>query len=54
MDALKPILLVLAGLVVIFLYAGTMVFGVQAVLYVAFVLFVLSVYAMIKWTSKRG
>ena len=54
MDALKPILLVLAGLVVILLYAGIMVFGLQAALYIAFLLFILTVFAMVKWTGRNG
>jgi len=49
MEDLKPVLLVLAGLVVIFLYLGVMVFAVEAALYIAFALFVLICVQMFAW-----
>ncbi len=49
MEKFKPIILVLVGLVVIFLYLGTMVFAVEAVLYLAMVLFVAICIQMYAW-----
>ncbi len=49
MEKFKPIILVLAGLVVIFLYLGTMVFAVEAVLYLALALFVVICVQMYAW-----
>lgn len=49
MEDLKPVLLVLVGLVVIFLYLGAMVFAVEAVLFLALGLFVVVVAQMAWW-----
>lgn len=52
MDALKPILLVLAGLVVILGYAGTMILGAEVIFWVAMILMPLLLLQITLWTTK--
>lgn len=51
-DALKPILLVLAGLVVILAYAGIMVFEVEIGLWLALILFPIACLQFYVWTTR--
>ncbi len=51
-DALKPILLVLAGLVVILLYAATAVFELEIGVWAGLVLFPIVTLQIYIWTTR--
>ena len=53
-EHMKAVLLVLVGLVVIGGYAASMVFGVEAVFWIAMAVFPICVFNLFFWSSARG
>ncbi|RED51396.1 hypothetical protein [Aestuariispira insulae] len=53
-EHMKAVLLVLVGLIVIAGYAAGMVFGVEAVFWLAMAIFPLCVFNLFWWSSPKG
>ena len=53
-EHLKAVLLVFVGLIVISGYAAAMVFGVEAVFWMAMIIFPICVFNLFFWSSPKG